>query len=42
MMDGQVGAIRTALDAAGYIETPVIGYSAKYASAPVRALPRSR
>ena len=33
MMDGQVGAIRTALDHAGYTETPVIGYSAKYASA---------
>ena len=33
MMDGQVGAIRTALDGAGHTETPVIGYSAKYASA---------
>ena len=33
MMDGQVGAIRTALDHAGYTDTPVIGYSAKYASA---------
>ena len=33
MMDGQVGAIRTALDGAGLIDIPVIGYSAKYASA---------
>ena len=33
MMDGQVGSIRTALDSAGYTDTPVIGYSAKYASA---------
>jgi porphobilinogen synthase len=32
MMDGQVGAIRTALDAAGHSETPIMGYSAKYAS----------
>ena len=33
MMDGQVGALRAALDEAGHVETPVIGYSAKYASA---------
>ena len=33
MMDGQVGAIRTALDGAGLTDVPVIGYSAKYASA---------
>lgn len=33
MMDGQVGAIREALDAAGFASTPILGYSAKYASA---------
>jgi porphobilinogen synthase len=33
MMDGQVGAIRTALDAAGFSQTPVLAYSAKYSSA---------
>jgi porphobilinogen synthase len=33
MMDGQVGVIRKALDAAGYQNIPVCGYSAKYASA---------
>ncbi|MBO2451480.1 porphobilinogen synthase [Actinomadura barringtoniae] len=33
MMDGQVGVIRAALDQAGYSETTVLGYSAKYASA---------
>ena len=33
MMDGQVGAIRTALDAAGFSDVGVIAYSAKYASA---------
>jgi porphobilinogen synthase len=33
MMDGQVSAIRLALDKAGFINTPVMGYSAKYASA---------
>lgn len=32
MMDGQVAAIRAALDAAGHAKTPVMGYSAKYAS----------
>src|SRR6516164_8992953 len=32
MMDGQVGVIRKALDGAGYRETPICGYSAKYAS----------
>ncbi|MBA3251030.1 MAG: porphobilinogen synthase [Geodermatophilaceae bacterium] len=32
MMDGQVGAIRTALDAAGFAGLPVLAYSAKYAS----------
>lgn len=33
MMDGQVGAIRAALDAAGHQDTVVMAYSAKYASA---------
>src|SRR5215204_4163794 len=33
MMDGQVGAIRAALDAAGHPELPILAYSAKYASA---------
>jgi len=32
MMDGQVGAIRTALDAAGHSDTPILAYAAKYAS----------
>ncbi|WP_322753990.1 porphobilinogen synthase [Frankia sp. Cas3] len=33
MMDGQVGAIRAALDAAGHADVPILAYSAKYASA---------
>ncbi len=33
MMDGQVAAIRTALDAAGFLDLPILAYSAKYASA---------
>lgn len=33
MMDGRVGAIRKALDAAGYIDVSILAYSAKYASA---------
>ena len=33
MMDGQVAAIRTALDAEGYTEVAILAYSAKYASA---------
>ncbi len=33
MMDGQVGVIRTALDAAGHTEVSILAYSAKYASA---------
>jgi porphobilinogen synthase len=32
MMDGRVGAIRTALDGAGFPETPILSYAAKYAS----------
>lgn len=33
MMDGRVGAIRDALDAAGYTDVGIMAYSAKYASA---------
>jgi porphobilinogen synthase len=33
MMDGQVGAIRTALDGAGFDEVAILAYAAKYASA---------
>ena len=33
MMDGQVGAIRTALDAAGHDDTVILAYAAKYSSA---------
>ena len=33
MMDGQVGAIRKALDLAGFANIPICAYSAKYASA---------
>ena len=33
MMDGRVGAIREALDEATFTETPIMAYSAKYASA---------
>ncbi|MFD1937088.1 MULTISPECIES: porphobilinogen synthase [Nonomuraea] len=33
MMDGQVGAIRAGLDAAGFSHIPIMAYSAKYASA---------
>ncbi len=33
MMDGQVGHIREALDAAGHTDTAILAYSAKYASA---------
>lgn len=33
MMDGRIGAIRTALEAAGHVHTRIMAYSAKYASA---------
>jgi len=33
MMDGRIGAIRHQLDEEGHSETPIIAYSAKYASA---------
>jgi len=32
MMDGQVGAIRAALDSAGFERIPILSYAAKYAS----------
>ena len=32
MMDGRIGAIRQALDAAGYFNVSILAYSAKYAS----------
>ncbi len=33
MMDGRVGALRDALDAAGYTDTAIMSYAVKYASA---------
>src|SRR5438874_2955317 len=33
MMDGRIGAVRQALDDAGFEPTPIVAYSAKYASA---------
>jgi porphobilinogen synthase len=33
MMDGRVAALRLALDDAGFAETPIVSYAAKYASA---------
>jgi porphobilinogen synthase len=33
MMDGRIGSIREALDAAGYSDIPIMSYTAKYASA---------
>jgi porphobilinogen synthase len=33
MMDGRIGAIREALDEAGFSETPIMAYSSKFASA---------
>jgi porphobilinogen synthase len=33
MMDGRVGAIRSALDASGHTDTAILAYTAKYASA---------
>jgi porphobilinogen synthase len=32
MMDGQVGAVRRALDDAGYVDTGILGYAPKYSS----------
>jgi porphobilinogen synthase len=33
MMDGRVGALRSQLDSEGYKDTPIVAYSAKFASA---------
>ena len=33
MMDGRVAAIRSALDAAGFAQTPILSYASKFASA---------
>jgi porphobilinogen synthase len=33
MMDGQVAAIRAGLDSSGFTDTPILAYSAKYATA---------
>ncbi|MFF0339920.1 porphobilinogen synthase [Kribbella sp. NPDC004875] len=33
MMDGQVGVVRSALDAAGFLDTVILAYAVKYASA---------
>src|SRR5690606_20686583 len=33
MMDGRVAAMREALDLAGYLNTPIMSYAAKYSSA---------
>ena len=33
MMDGQVGIVRKSLDSAGFIDTSILAYAAKYASA---------
>jgi porphobilinogen synthase len=33
MMDGRVAALRAGLDEAGFAETPIVSYAAKYASA---------
>jgi porphobilinogen synthase len=33
MMDGRIGAVRRALDEAGFAELPIMSYAAKYASA---------
>ncbi len=33
MMDGRVGAIRSALDAEGHAQTPILSYASKFASA---------
>jgi len=33
MMDGRIGAVRSALESAGHIHTRILAYSAKYASA---------
>ena len=42
MMDGRVGAIRSALDAEGFEPTSILAYSAKFASRVLRPVPRRR
>jgi porphobilinogen synthase len=37
MMDGRVGAIRKALDQAGFLDVQIMAYAAKYASATARS-----
>ena len=41
MMDGRVAAIRQALDANGYPNTPILAYSGKVRVGVLRAVPRS-
>jgi porphobilinogen synthase len=41
MMDGQVAAIRAALDDAGHTDVAILAYAVKYASAFLRPVPRS-
>ena len=41
MMDGRVAAIRAALDQAGFEHTPIMAYSAKFASGTLRTVSRS-
>ena len=38
MMDGRIGAIRNALESAGFIHTQIMAYSAKYASSYYEAI----
>ena len=40
MMDGRIGAVRDALDGAGYGQTRILAYSAKYASSVLRTVSR--
>lgn len=40
MMDGRVAAIRSILDDNGYVETPIMSYAVKYASAFYGPFPR--
>ncbi len=42
MMDGQVGAVRAALDESGLVDTALLAYAAKYASAMYGPVPRRR
>ena len=42
MMDGRVAAIRRALDDAGFVNTPILSYAAKFASGFLRPVPRGR